>query len=201
MGAALLPNQIAGHQTGYVACTDVKDSGADGLVIGARACECAGRDRPRPHRKNQSRHQTDQQNRDTGGGVRAYSQSGMSSPPDSNFSKPTEAVAPRRTMLAAERTQLAWWRTGFALLAVGLAIGKIVPQLARDEVVWPYTVLGAAFGLFAIVMTLQGSHRRSQVEIAVKTGQPVKSSPLVQRSLTACAVVLALATTLMIIFN
>jgi len=132
---------------------------------------------------------------------RAYSQTSMSTPPDSSLSKPTEAVAPRRTMLAAERTQLAWWRTGFALLAVGLAIGKIVPQLAGDEVVWPYTVLGACFGLFAIVMTLQGSHRRDQVETAVKTGQPVKSSPLVQRSLTSCAVLLALATTLMIIFN
>jgi len=125
----------------------------------------------------------------------------MSPPPDPSASKPTEAVAPRRTMLAAERTQLAWWRTGFALLAVGLAVGKIIPQLAGDEIVWPYTVLGACFGVFAIVMTLQGSHRRSQVETAVETGQPVRTSQLLQTLLTAGAVLLALATTAMIIFN
>ncbi len=120
---------------------------------------------------------------------------------DSSLSKPTEAVAPRRTMLAAERTQLAWWRTGFALLAVGLAIGKIVPQLADEEVVWPYTLLGAAFGLFAIVMTVQGSHRRSQVEAAVKSGRPVETSSFTQGLLTGGAILLAVATTLMIIFN
>lgn len=113
----------------------------------------------------------------------------------------TESVAPRRTMLAAERTQLAWWRTAFALLAVGLAVGKIVPHLADEDVLWPYTVLGAAFGLFAVILTLQGSHRRSQFEAAIKTGRAVETSPLTNRLLTGGATVLALATTVMIIFN
>ena len=36
-------------------------------------------------------------------------------------------------MLAAERTQLAWWRTAFAVLAVGLAVGKIIPQLSAAK--------------------------------------------------------------------
>jgi len=113
----------------------------------------------------------------------------------------TESVAPRRTMLAAERTQLAWWRTAFAVLAVGLAVGKIIPQLSAEDVIWPYTVLGAAFGLYAVVLTLQGSHRRAQVEVAVQTGEPVKTSRLVQVLLTGGATALALATTAMIIFN
>lgn len=104
-------------------------------------------------------------------------------------------------MLAAERTQLAWWRTAFAVLAVGLAIGKIIPQLSNEDKIWPYTVLGAAFGLYAVVLTIQGSHRRGQVEVAVQTGQPVRTSRLVQVLLTGGATALALATTAMIIFN
>ncbi|MGK2956426.1 MAG: YidH family protein [Solirubrobacterales bacterium] len=109
--------------------------------------------------------------------------------------------APRRTMLAAERTQLAWWRTAFAVLAVGLAIGKIVPQLAGDETIWPYTVLGAAFGLYAVVLTIHGSRRRQRVELAIETGESFKTNPMVQMILTGGATLLALATTAMIIFN
>jgi len=104
-------------------------------------------------------------------------------------------------MLAAERTQLAWWRTAFAILAVGLAIGKIVPQLSDQDTLWPYTVLGAAFGVYALVLTLHGSRRREMVERAIETGEPFRTSRPVQVLLTAGATLLALATTLMIIFN
>lgn len=125
----------------------------------------------------------------------------MSPPSDPDIPAATENVAPRRTMLAAERTQLAWWRTAFAVLAVGLAVGKIVPQLAGDEVVWPYTVLGTAFGLYSVLLMLQGSYRRAQVEESIKTGQAVKTSTGMQLLLTGGAVALSSATTLMIIFN
>lgn len=104
-------------------------------------------------------------------------------------------------MLAAERTQLAWWRTGFAVLAVGLAVGKIIPQLGNDVTVWPYTVLGAGFALFAVAMTLQGTKRRQDVEDSIRTGNPVRSNRKVQWGLTVTATALALATTAMIIFN
>ena len=109
--------------------------------------------------------------------------------------------APRRTMLAAERTQLAWWRTAFAVLAVGLAIGKIVPQLDGETTLWPYTVLGAGFGLYALLLTLHGSRRREMVERAIDTGQPFRTSRTVQVLLTGGASLLALATTVMIIFK
>lgn len=104
-------------------------------------------------------------------------------------------------MLAAERTQLAWWRTAFAVLAVGLAVGKIVPHLSGEEVLWPYTMLGAGFGFFAVALTLQGSRRRQQVELAVLTGAPIRTSARLQLALTLGATLLALATTAMIIFN
>ncbi len=115
---------------------------------------------------------------------------------------PAEAGnAPRRTILAAERTQLAWWRTGFAVLAVGLAIAKIVPQLAGHEVLWPFTVLGALYGLFAIGLMLHGSSRRERVVIAVRadddSGMPAPHQPLI----TGGAVFLAIATTALIIFS
>ncbi|MBK8293547.1 MAG: DUF202 domain-containing protein [Solirubrobacterales bacterium] len=126
-----------------------------------------------------------------------------SEPTDSDESdaKNYRRSAPRRTMLAAERTQLAWWRTAFAVLAVGLAIGKIIPQLAGAERIWPYTVLGAAFGIYAVVLTIHGSRRRERVEQAIETGESSRTSGQVQALLTGGATLLALATTVMIIFN
>lgn len=114
---------------------------------------------------------------------------------------PTHQGAPRRTLLAAERTQLAWWRTAFAVLAVGLAIGKIIPQLAGEATLWPYTVLGAAFGFYAVLLTIHGSRRRELVEHAIVSGESMRTSRWVQALLTGGATVLALATTAMIIFN
>lgn len=130
----------------------------------------------------------------------------MNLPPDPIVSDEMDATnyrksAPRRTMLAAERTQLAWWRTAFAVLAVGLAIGKIVPQLANNETIWPYTVLGAGFGIYAVFLTIHGSRRRERVERAVETGESFKTDRWVQNVLTGGATLLALATTAMIIFN
>ena len=101
----------------------------------------------------------------------------------------------------SRRTQLAWWRTAFAILAVGLAIGKIIPQLASAETIWPYTVLGAGFGIYAVVLTIHGSRRRERVEQAVETGESFRTSRQVQALLTGGATLLALATTVMIIFN
>ncbi|MGZ5314068.1 MAG: DUF202 domain-containing protein, partial [Solirubrobacterales bacterium] len=37
--------------------------------------------------------------------------------------------ATRRTRLANERTQLAWWRTGLTALAVAVGIGRVIPEL------------------------------------------------------------------------
>ncbi len=44
------------------------------------------------------------------------------------------ADATRRTRLANERTELAWWRTGLTALAVALAIGRVVPELNGSAV-------------------------------------------------------------------
>lgn len=109
--------------------------------------------------------------------------------------------APRRTILAAERTQLAWWRTAFAVLAVGLAIAKIVPQLAGYEVLWPFTTLGAMYGFYAIGLMVHGSRRRERVEVAVQTGSSVGTPAPVRSLITGGAVFLAVATSALIIFS
>ena len=54
------------------------------------------------------------------------------------------ADATRRTRLAGERTQLAWWRTGLTALAVGVGVGRVVPELDDQLTEWPYVTLGVA---------------------------------------------------------
>jgi putative membrane protein len=52
--------------------------------------------------------------------------------PDEKTQGPSldEAIdATRRTLLASERTELAWRRTGLTALAVALAVGRVVPGL------------------------------------------------------------------------
>jgi uncharacterized membrane protein YidH (DUF202 family) len=53
----------------------------------------------------------------------------------------------RRTKLVAERTYLAWWRTGLTAFAVALATARVVPEIAKSKVQWPYTVIGVGFAL------------------------------------------------------
>ena len=53
--------------------------------------------------------------------------------------------ATRRTWLANERTWLAWVRTGLTATAVALALGKVVPDLARAHTRWPYVAIGVGY--------------------------------------------------------
>ncbi len=65
-----------------------------------------------------------------------------------------------RTRLAAERTMLAWWRTGLAALAVSLAVGRLLPDLAGGpKTTWPYVTLGIAFAAYAIGLFAYGTFR------------------------------------------
>jgi putative membrane protein len=73
-----------------------------------------------------------------------------------NESEPTtEAVdATRRTRLASERTELAWWRTGLTALAVALAVGRVIPGLDHDSANWPYDIAHAALALSGVALGL-----------------------------------------------
>src|SRR3954467_8314632 len=83
-----------------------------------------------------------------------------------------EAVdATRRTRLANERTQLAWWRTGLTALAVAIAIGRVIPDLNSTSEQWPYTVVGGAFAIYGVALIAYGSTRAREVMDALSRGQ------------------------------
>jgi putative membrane protein len=64
-----------------------------------------------------------------------------------------------QTNLAVERTQLAWWRTGLTALAVGVGIGRIVPDLGHSATHWPYAVLGVGFCVYGLCLIAYGYQR------------------------------------------
>jgi putative membrane protein len=78
--------------------------------------------------------------------------------------------ATRRTLLASERTELAWWRTGLTALAVALAVGRVVPELNRSSLRWPYVVAGVGFALWGVLALSYGSARRATVDRVLEHG-------------------------------
>jgi putative membrane protein len=107
--------------------------------------------------------------------------------------------ASRRTLLANERTQLAWWRTGLTALAVGLAIGRVLPELARDVEQWPYVALGTAFALYGVLLIWYGGVRAAAVDRAVAEGRFAVSGPWISSALGALGIGLGVATGVLIV--
>jgi putative membrane protein len=109
------------------------------------------------------------------------------------------AVAPRRTALASERTQLAWWRTGLAALAVALGVGRVVPALANSGARWPYVVVGVAFASYGVVLIGYGTRRAR--EFARIVGNIGPGTDPMLGILTGAGVLLGLATAALILFG
>jgi putative membrane protein len=107
----------------------------------------------------------------------------------------------RRTSLANERTQLAWWRTGLTALAVALAVGRLVPEIGSGHTQWPYTLVGVGFALYGIALIGYGSVRSRAVDQAAARGE---FAPTPYATLTALGLVgmtLGLLTMLLVIFD
>jgi putative membrane protein len=104
----------------------------------------------------------------------------------------------RRTLLAAERTWLAWWRTGIAAATAAVAVGGVVPQLV-DGSRTPFILLGAGFAALAMVVFAGAGIRQVRVERALDRGgyDPLPISWVV--GLTLAGGVLALATLVVVI--
>lgn len=109
------------------------------------------------------------------------------------------AVAPRRTALASERTQLAWWRTGLAALAVALGVGRVVPELANSGARWPYVAVGVAFAVYGVVLIGYGTRRAR--EFARLVGNIGPGTDPMLGVLTGAGVMLGVATALLILFG
>ena len=108
--------------------------------------------------------------------------------------------ASARTRLANERTQLAWWRTGLTAIAVGLAVGRIVPELSPGSSQLPYSVIGAAFVLYGLALMLYGSARARQIESSLRRGRMLPLSDWPLTALTGAGAGLAIATVALIVF-
>jgi putative membrane protein len=108
--------------------------------------------------------------------------------------------ATRRTHLANERTLLAWWRTGLTAVAVGVGVGRVVPELS-DANRTAYAVLGACYVVYGIVLGLAGSQRQQQIEQAVRAGRWRALDQRVLMGLTIAGALLALATLVLILFD
>lgn len=97
-----------------------------------------------------------------------------------------------RTRLANERTFLAWWRTGVATLAAGLASARLVPQLAESEHHWPYTLLGIIFAGLGTLCLGYAQWRRMTVEHAVVAGRDAQPGTAIPTLLAVAGVVTGL---------
>jgi putative membrane protein len=86
------------------------------------------------------------------------------------MSEQTGVDATRRTRLANERTFLAWWRTSLACQGLGVAIGRVLPEVA-DGPHWPYIVLGTLLALLGAALGGVGWWRHTTVDRALHGGE------------------------------
>jgi putative membrane protein len=115
---------------------------------------------------------------------------------------PAEAVdATRRTRLAGERTELAWWRTGLTALAVGLAVGRVIPGLDRGSTDWLYDVAGVCFALYGVAVIGYGSLRREAMDRALAEGRFPNPPRHAHTLLALSGVALGLLTVLIILVS
>jgi putative membrane protein len=103
----------------------------------------------------------------------------------------------RRTLLAAERTWLAWWRTGLAVSTVALAVGRLLPSVTHGAR-WPPRLLGLGYGLLALGVFVIGALRQRDTASALRRGSFDELSRPVVIALTSFSILL-LAGTLAII--
>lgn len=102
--------------------------------------------------------------------------------------------ATRRTWLASERTWLAWVRTGLTSSAVALGIGRVVPEVAHPSHRWPYSVLGAGYGLLGAALVVYGFARRREVDHAIAAGRYVAPHEVVIGAFAVLAGALGIGT-------
>jgi putative membrane protein len=104
-------------------------------------------------------------------------------------------AASRRTYLAQERTLLAWWRTGLATIAVALAVGRLLPAIAKVPKA-PFLWLGTGFGILGLTLIVFGTLRQRAVSRALDEGG---FAPLHQAVVVLVAAFMVILTLAMIV--
>jgi len=104
-------------------------------------------------------------------------------------------------LLANERTELAWWRTGLTALAVALGVGRVVPELNHSSLRWPYVLTGVGFALWGILAISYGSSRRTTVDRVLESGRFPAPPRWVLRALAMGGATLGLLTAVLILLD
>ena len=86
------------------------------------------------------------------------------------MSEQTGVDATRRTRLANERTFLAWWRTALGTEGLGVAVGKLVPEVTEGPS-WPYVVTGVLLAVLGVALALTGWWRHATVDHLLTGGE------------------------------
>jgi inner membrane protein YidH len=100
--------------------------------------------------------------------------------------------------LATERTYLAWWRTGLTAFAVGIAAGKLVPELSSGAA-WPFEVIGVAFSGVGLLFIAYAYVRQKRIEEALARGDYALFAPRIGLVFASLGVLLGLATIIVIL--
>lgn len=111
---------------------------------------------------------------------------------------PPATDATRRTRLANERTFLAWWRTALATLGLGVALGKVLPEVA-EEPHWPYILLGAVCSLLGAALAALGWWRYASVDRALGGGEEARPPGWMAGVLSAALLLLALLVAVLVL--
>ena len=106
--------------------------------------------------------------------------------------------ASRRTRLANERTYLAWWRTGLTTFAVGLAAGRLIPELSSGAA-WPFEVIGVAFGVVGLLFIAYAYVRQKRVEESLARGDYAPFETRVALVFAALGLLLGVGTIVLIV--
>lgn len=116
------------------------------------------------------------------------------------MTEPGVEDATRRTRLANERTYLAWWRTGMTSLAVGIGIGRLLPERAGGAH-WPYEVVGVGFGVLGMAILAVGLQRTRAVEAALDRGSYAPVDPRLFTLLVGAGILLGLGVIALVLFG
>ena len=114
------------------------------------------------------------------------------------MSEADEADVTRRTLLAAERTWLAWWRSGIAAATAAVAVGGVVPELVEGGRT-AYIVLGAGYSAVAAAIFIGAALRRRRVRRALARGEYPDVGEGWASALTLAGLALALGTLAVIV--
>ncbi|WP_007026352.1 YidH family protein [Saccharomonospora iraqiensis] len=115
---------------------------------------------------------------------------------DPDGAEPEETDPDYRFTLANERTYLAWIRTSLGLVAGGVAVHQLVPDLATEGA---RTALATGCIGLATVLAAVSYPRWRRVQRAMRRGDPLPGSPILPvlsvgiLAITAFAAVLVLA--------